>query len=88
MSRNYKSFFCFLILLSLNFFSVLEEDKKLEIKSGTAKFENLIFFVPQGSQHTGELLIANLSDKDLNLILYLAPDEKTNLTEAIKKKEQ
>lgn len=90
MQIKWQYLIVFLLLFFLKFNLVLAENssdnEKIEIKSGTNKFENLIFSVSQGKSYTSELLVTNKSNENLNLILYISPDEKASVVDSIKQK--
>jgi hypothetical protein len=86
-------FYFLLFLFSFNLFFFystkigLAEENDIIIESGTKKFEDLIFEVAPGTQHTGELLITNKSNHSTDVVLFIAPDRKTSLVEAMKQNE-
>ncbi|MCK4635651.1 MAG: LytR C-terminal domain-containing protein [Candidatus Moranbacteria bacterium] len=85
LSNTFIIFLFIFCLLNNNF--ALAENEKIEIKSGTNKFKDLIFSVSPDSQHTGELIVHNKSEDDIDIVLFIAPDEKTTLVETMKAKE-
>ncbi len=83
--KHLLAFFIFTFYI-FNFQFVSAENEKIEIESGTNKFKDLIFSVPPGSQHTGELVVYNKGEEEVNIVLFVAPDEETTLVEVMKKK--
>ncbi len=92
MSKTQKHFLkifsiTILIFFIINIKIVSAENEKIEIKSGTNKFKDLIFSVPPNSEHTGELIVENKGEEDIDVVLFIANDEKTTLVEAMNAKE-
>lgn len=87
MLKTQRYFFTFLFIYIFTFSFVLADDYEIKIESGTNKFKDLVFSVQPGTQHTGELAVRNDGDKDIDIVLFVAPEEDTSLVDAMKAKE-
>lgn len=86
MTKTQKHLFTFSLVYLFTFSFALADNQKIEIESGTNKFKDLVFAVPSGSQHTGELVVHNKGNEDVDVVLFIAPDKEASLVESMKAK--
>lgn len=87
MLKTQRYLFTFLFIYFFTFSFALADDYEMKIESGINKFKDLIFSVSPGSQHTGELVVHNDSEEDVDVVLFIASEKDTSLVEAMKAKE-